>query len=319
MKRLTFGAALAVTILLITGCFAPASTAPPVTPTPTPTPMPTSTPVCEADTVLRQVEALLAGQTFEAHYLTINRELTLSLWLVDPALDPTATESDLAQNNRQAFGRGLAVSHQIATQIPCARKVFENVNPMIVDRHYQSWYLDIIPFSAFPAMENPSQSQLVTAIQRSGAEFASRRRSAPSATVYPPAPPNACTWPQARAAIQQRFGPERRNTAAYLLIGDPPAVQAPWNSYATTSVVVQVQWDVRTPGETDDAAVLQNIEHLAAALACLSPPVDRLEVYVVDDTGQLVVYGLVPGTLIRERVSPLPEDSVLLHHVFLME
>lgn len=301
--------------MLMAGCFASSPTVPPATFTPTATP----TPVCDANTVLRQVDTLLAGQAFEAHYLTINRELTLSIWLVDPDLDPAATESNLAENNRQAFGWGLAVAHQIAYQIPCAQKVFENVNPMIVDRHYQSWYLDIIPFSAFPTIADPTESQLIVAVQRSGPEFASHRRSAPSTTAYPPAPENVCTWPAARTAIQQHFGPGRRNAAAYLLIGDPPAEQGPWNNYATTDVVVQVQWDVRTLAETDDDAVLPNIERLATDLACLSPPVDRLEVFVVDAAGQLVVYGLVPGTLIRERVSPLPEDRVLLHHTSLTE
>jgi hypothetical protein len=262
---------------------------------------------CDRNMVLRQVDELLAGNTFEAHYLTINQEMTLSIWLVEPALDPQSSEHDIAANTKLAVQRGISVAHAVISEIPCVQRLFENINPMIVDRRYQSWYTDIIPINALL-----TDTVRLSTIESNGTEFAFHRRIPPQRNV-PSDSENTCEWPTTRAAIHTLFGPELRNAAAYLLIGDPPIVQAPWNDYATTDVVVQAQWDTHALAETDDKSILKYLESLSTALVCLSPPVDKLEVFVVGETGQLLVYGVVPGKLIREQRIPLTEERILLH------
>lgn len=317
MKHSLSWVALAAFSLIVSGCLAlpeempsPFSDTPspgePVAPTDTPTPTPTL--VCDARSALRQVGELLDGRTFEAHYLTMNRELTLSIWLVDPELDPRASAGELAANNRRAVQTGLSVFQQVTRQIPCVRQVFVNANPMIVDRLYHGWYRDVIPLRAFPETEDLADDELLSAMLGNRHGF---YRRVPPRIEARPAPDDACTWPEARAAIGRHFGPERRNAAAYPII-DAPADTV---SYAG-GVLVEVQWDVQTIEEMENAAVLENLNDVAEALSCLWPPVDQLEVFLVDAYGQFVVFAAVPGVLISERVFPLPPDRVLIRPMF---
>jgi len=247
--------------------------------------------------------------------LTINQELTLSVWLVDPALDPHAAESNLAENNQRALRRGLSVTNQIIGQIPCVSKLFENINPMIADRLFQSWYLDIIPIRLFPKTQNQTDDELIAVLQGSGFEFTPLRRKPMPAEVSSP-PADACTWPEARAAIQHQLGSQSRNATAYLLVYVAQDAFAQYDpTYNEIAPVVYAQWDIHDPAETQDSVILENLNHLAESVTCLWPPVERLEVFVVDQSGQLVAYIIVPGLLIREQVLPLPPDGIILHHV----
>lgn len=272
-----------------------------------PPPTPTTPVICNADEALRRVGQLLAGRTFEAHYLTMNQQLTLSIWLVDPEIDPHATVDNLGENNRRAMLTGLSLFQEIIGQIPCVRQLFVNANPMIVDRLYQGWYRDVIPISAFPEAEGLTGDNLVDAMMGNEHLSGFFRR-------YPPvkeeqlAPADACTWTEVRAAIGQSLGPERRNAAAYLII-DAPADTASHDE----GVLVELQWDVQTIAEMDNVAILEKLNHVAKTLTCLWPPVDRVEVFVVDAYGRFAVFAAVPGALIREGAIPLPPDRVLIH------
>jgi hypothetical protein len=265
--------------------------------------------------VLSQVDGLMAGETFQAHYLTINRQLVLSVWLVDASIDPEASVDAIADNSRKAFLRGASIAHRIAYQIPCTRQVFEGVNPMIVDRDYNSWYIDIIPMRALPETEHPTHDELMNAVERSGMEIAYLRRISPQQEEHTEVE-NGCTWPEARAGIQEFFGDDRRNAAAYLIVGQQAASS---DRGLAPQVVVQAQWDVQSFQEIDETTVLGNIEQLTKVLACLSPRLDRLEVYVVDAAGRLLIFGLVPGDVIYENISPLPANRIRLHYMDGME
>lgn len=280
--------------------------------TSTPTADASSTPIsCHPDQVLTKVDALLAGTDYEAHYLTINGQLTLSIWFVDPEIDPEVEMPHLAEHTQIAFLRGATLAHQVVHQIPCTRQVFKNINPMIVDRDYNSWYVDVIPIWALPQGANPAEEDLLSAIERSGMEIAYLRHNPPE----PPPPSqlnNTCTWPEARVAIQNLFGDTRRNAAAYLISG----YQAGPSSYGyLPQVFAQVQWDVSSPEETSRDVILEKITYITQAVACLSPPLDRMEVYIVDPDGQLLIFGLVRGSVIREDPSSLSTEQIVLRYL----
>jgi hypothetical protein len=302
--------------VIASGC-APQSTVPPtaiLTAAPSPTGAPSPTVACTTWEAVRQVDALLAGRTFETHFLTINDVLTLSVWLVDPEIDPAATTATLAANNRKALDKALGVSFEIVEAVPCVRRVFENINPMIVDSRFQSWYYDFIPIRLIAGLKNPSPDELIVATDRTEAAAATRRRLPPE-YVDPGVPALAGNWPEVRVAMGERFDIRQNNTAAYLLIVDRPLTPDPRIGNPSTYVLVEAQWDVRETAETDDTAVLETLTRLAEPLADLRPAIDLFEVFVVDQTGQLVVYATVPGRLIRDRVFPLPQSQVLIHHV----
>jgi len=112
------------------GCTTSATLIPTASSTALPTASPTAAataaiPIpCDADTILLQVDDMLADSAFEAHYLTINSQLVLSLWLADPELDPAASGDGIAMNARRAFLVGASMAHRVAYRIPCVREVF---------------------------------------------------------------------------------------------------------------------------------------------------------------------------------------------------
>jgi hypothetical protein len=312
--RLSAFAAVAVLALAAAGCSSGQSTEPsasPAAPTATATPSPPPTPEpCSADRVRDQVQQMLAGRTYETHYLTINDELTLSVWLVDPEINAAARTS-LSAGNRQALETGLTLSYQIVDRIPCAAQVFENVNPMIVDSDYASWYIDIIPARAFLNLRDATLTGLIESVSRSGAGPASGRLTPPRKAT--PAPSGSCTWPQARAALAARLGPETDNAAAYVIVGGGIAADSRWGD-SSSGVAVQAQIEAHQDADTQDAALLARLGEMAGELACVSPAVGQLELFVVDGSGRLVVYARVPGMLIRAGKGPLPPGTVLLYH-----
>ena len=321
LKHVISVAAAAALCVTLAGCsgqtaspsslWSPAPTqAPTQAPTPTPTPAPSVD--CSATLVLAQVDQLLAGQDFEAHYLTIGDKFTLSVWLVDPEIDPATAQSGMAAADRQAMARGLSISYQLVDQIPCARRVFDQVNPMIVDGRFQHWYRDFLPVSAFVGLHDPTTDDLIAAVEATGTALEEPRAKVPQAAPTPAA--SSCDWSEARAAIHAYLGAED-NTAAYLIIGSGLVQQGNPTPNAPDDVGVEVQWPVRGTAEAADPLVLERLDHVAEALACLSPAVDSLEAFVVDPAGRTLVYAVVPGSIIRARIFPLPPGSVRLYHM----
>jgi hypothetical protein len=319
LKHVISTAVAAALCMTLVGCSAQTAS-PSSAPTPAPTPPPTSAPTlaqspppnCTAPLVLAQVDQLLAGQDFEAHYLTIGAKFTLSIWLVDPDIDPATPPSGMAAADRLALERGLSISYQMVDQVPCTQRVFDQVNPMIVDGRFQHWYRDFLPISAFVGLRNPTTDDLIAAVEATGTAIEEPRATVPQAAQTPAS--SSCGWSEARAAIHAYFGTED-NTAAYLIIGSRLVDQGSPTPNAPDDVGVEVQWPVRDTAEASDPLVLERLGHVAEALACLSPSVDSLEAFVVDPAGRTLVYAVVPGSIIRERVIPLPPGGVRLYHM----
>lgn len=301
-------AALCMTAVGCSGRTASPSSAP--TPAPTPTLSPSFN--CTAALVLAQVDQLLAGQDFEAHYLTTGDKFTLSVWLVDPEIDPATPLSGMAAADRQALERGLSISYQMVDQIPCAQQVFDQVNPMIVDGRFQHWYKDFLPISAFVGLHDPTTEDLIAAVEATGTALEEPRATVPQAVQTPAA--SSCGWSEARAAIHAYFGAED-NTAAYLIIGARLVDQGNPTPNAPDDVGVEVQWPVRDTAEAADPLVRERLDHVAEALACLWPAIDSLEAFVVDPAGRTIVYAVVPGSIIRARIIPLPPSGVRVYRM----
>jgi hypothetical protein len=284
---------------------------PAATPAPTPSPPPSSL-GCTARLVLAQVDQLLAGQDFEAHYLTIGDKFTLSVWLVDPEIDPATPASGLTAADHLALARGLSLSYQIVDQIPCARRVFDQVNPMIVDGRFQHWYKDFLPIGAFLGLHEPTTDELIAAVEAAGTALEEPRAELPQAAQTPAT--GSCDWPHVRAVIHAYFG-ATDDTAAYLIIGARLVKQSNAAPNSPDDVGVEVQWSVRGTAEAADPVVRERLGHVAAALACLWPAVDSLEAFVVDPSGRTLVYAVVPGSVIRARTIPLPPGGVRVYHM----
>ncbi len=151
---------------------------------------------------------------------------------------------------------------------------------MVVDGAYQAWYLDVIAVGVLPPEEDPSDETLLEALERSGISYPVTRYL--GGAREGPADGDGCTWPEARAAVQEIVGPARGNTAAYLILGREGAV-------------VQAQWEALSEAGLESQAIVERAERLSAALGCISPPVDKLEIFVVDGAGRTRVYVRVVG------------------------
>ena len=307
-------ATLCVTLVGCSGQTASPSSAPSQATTPVSTPTASPSINCTAALVLAQAEQLLAGQDFEAHYLTTGDKFTLSVWLVDPEIDPATPPSGMAAADRQALGRGLSISYQMVDQIPCAQRVFDQVNPMIVDGRFQHWYKDFLPISAFVGLHDPTTDDMIAAVEATGTALEEPRAAVPQAAQAPVA--SSCGWSEARAAIHAYFGAED-NAAAYLIMGARLVDQGNPTPNAPDDVAVEVQWPVRDTAEAADPLVRERLGHVSEALACLSPAIDSLEAFVVDPAGRTIVYAVVPGSLIRARMIPLPPGGVRVYHMTL--
>jgi hypothetical protein len=316
-RRMTSLAAAAVLCAALVSCSAktafPSSSqmsasTPPTTPSPTLAP----SVACTAPLVLAQVHQMLAGQDFEAHYLTIGDKFTLSVWLVDPEIDPAAPPSGLATADRQAMARALSISYQLVNRIACTQRVFDQVNPMIVDGRYQHWYRDFLPVAAFVGLHDPTTDELIAAVEAAGTALEEPRMTVPQAVEAPAT--SSCDWLQARAAIHAYLGAES-NTAAYLIIGSRLVDQGNTAPNAPDDVGVEVQWPVANMADTADTFVRERLSHVAEAVACLSPAIDSLEAFVVDPEGRTVVYATVLGPIIRARAFPLPPSGIRLYRM----
>lgn len=309
-------AASAVLCVTVAGCSGPSvvsSSAPSSATAPNRSaPSPSSSFNCTAALVLAQVRQLFAGQDFEAHYLTIADKLTLSVWLVDPEIDPATTPSGMAQADRRAVERGLSISYQMVEQIPCVGRVFDQVNPMIVDGRFQHWYKDFLPVRAFEGLHNPTTDDLIAAIQATGAALQEPRDTPPPAAQTPPA--SSCGWSVAQAGVHAYFG-AADNSAAYLIIGARLLEQGIAIPITPNDAGVEVQWTVRDGTEASDPQVRERLGHVAEALTCLWPAADSLEAFVVDTAGRTVVYAIVPASVIRTRTIPLPAGGVRIYHM----
>ena len=310
-KHLVSIAAAAALCMSLAGCSGQAASP---SPAPTPGRTPTRSPSvsCTAALVLAQVDQLLAGQDFEAHYLTIGDKFTLSVWLVDPEIEPVTAVSGLATADRQALERGLSISYQIVDRIPCTRQVFDQVNPMIVDDRFQHWYKDFLPVGAFVGLHDPSTDDLIAAIEATGTALAEPRATVPQAVQTPAA--GSCGWSEARAAIHTYLGTED-NTAAYLIIGAKLVDQGDPTANSPDDVGVEVQWPVRDRSAAADPLIRERLGHVAEALACLRPGIDSLEAFVVDQSGRTLVYAVVPGSIVQAWTIPLPSAGVRLYHM----
>lgn len=269
-------------------------------------------PGCTPAGVLAQVRQLLAGDDFEAHYLTIGDKLTLSVWLVDPAIDPATPASGMAAADREALARGLSISFEVVDRISCTQRMFDQVNPMIVDPRFQHWYKDFLPVRAFVGLHDPSTDDLIGALRAGGTAVEEARTHVPEAAST--APPGTCDWPEARAAIHADLGTED-NTAAYLIVGAGLVTLDGSTGPPSEDVGVEVQWPGRAAGDASDPVVRERLGQIAADLTCLWPAVSSLEAFVVDPSGRTLVYAVVPGNVIESETTPLPAGGVRINHL----
>jgi hypothetical protein len=261
---------------------------------------------CDTKDILPLVDKLLEGYTYQAHYINIAEQFVLSIWLVVPELDPYASGEDIASSQKLAFLWAAKISHMMVSRIPCVQELFDGINPMIVDKHYNIWYRGIIPIQALAVLKEPADEELLAVLERSGMDPAYRNNL--FTRTYQESPfIDMSAWPKVHKFIQKILCNEsgRCNAAVYPII---------FGEYS----MIQVYWEAGDEEEMDDDVVYHQIELLVKILSSSSIPVDRLEIGIVNSRGRLKIYSKVDGSVIHfqdEEEESMLRDKIHLYHM----
>jgi hypothetical protein len=263
-----------------------------------------SSDICKAADILPQVDALLTGFTSESHYLIIRHQFVLSIWLVIPELNPYAPKDEIETNSRLAFVKGIRICHTVASSIPCVRKVFNAINPMIVDDKFNCWYRDIIPLQNLPSEENPSDEELIQSAIRRNMKYSYSRTVPPQTKAYTDIL-SIPAWQEFRTSIQQILCKKRTrcNCAAYPM-------------FLKDYCIVQVYWEALSEWDFSDMKTLERMAQIAQSFAGIELPIARLDMSVVNREGKLTVYGKADGHALHAGADIFSlKDEIRLYHM----
>lgn len=243
---------------------------PTATPTLPPTITPSPTPDCEADRVLRILKDQLSFQEFEVYHYTIEGLSVLTLWYINPDINPEASESEVEKNAREALRSAAEASFLLTETDVCVAYLFDSINPIVVDKQYHGWFSGQIETGEIPT-EEPSGADWFD-FQALFQTLYIRNTAPPT---IGPASSGSCSWQETRDNIQRHFFAGRENVSFSFIIDE-------------VGVNVYAQWD----GPTDFLAYA-SILNVAMELECLHPEPTQLFIQIVDEKGQIGLIALL--------------------------
>jgi hypothetical protein len=236
--------------------------------------------------ILKQIDGLLAGSAYEAHYLGIGGRLSLSIWLVDPALDPTAHDEEaLRANSATAVQMARKIILEITSRLPVIKELFEGYNPMIVDTHFNAWYIDIVTMKEITETNEYWVKDKIEEISKQNMLEHAGEQSLPAAGNGNNSPVAPECWREIRSQIRTILGEDesRKNTGAYIIIQRQKAM-------------LQIFTQITKGAETIQKKILK----LIAMLSQYALPLDNMEIYFVGAQGLTQCYSSIAGTVIRD-------------------
>lgn len=274
---------IVLTSLVLPGCgkptdipeVEPSSTNTPVPPSMTPsptstsTPEPTPTPECDLGHILPILKEAVPYSEFVLLQNDIEGYSTLSVWFVDPNLDPNIAEEDIPEQAAQAILDAIVVSHALRNATQCSEILFDGINPIVVDADYTGWFSGRIAPDLIPTTETLTDEEIVSLTGKLEVGY---MRTAPVAS-YPNAP---CSWSTTQDRIWNHFSRERENVGFYYVVDE--VGQNIW-----------AQWD----GPTDAVMVAVNLGNIMLESECF-PPQANLIFTIVNDEGDALLIGLIP-------------------------
>ena len=241
-------------------------------PSSTPFPIKTTGPTCDADQTLKKLESQIPfDESMLLHYKLLGTSF-LVVWFVDPEINQSATGSELAENNELAMHHALILSQELNTSDACVSRLFDRINTIVVDQNYNGWFSGEIGTSDLPSTLQVDEKQIDEISQMLDVGYI--RESEPAKTGS--APSGSCTWGEARENIHNHFSSDRENVDFYFVLDD-------------NGVNVWAQWD-STP-EFLSLNLPTSALNVAMELDCLYPKPDWVLFTIVDETGDLQIFG----------------------------
>lgn len=272
-----------LTSLIIVGCGKPTdipvvdptpthtSVPPSLTPSPTitPTPEPTATPACDLDQTLPTLRQAVPYDEFVVLQNEIEGYSTLSVWFVDPNLDPNTSEDNIPEQVAQAIQDAANIIHTLRNASQCSEVLFDGINPIVVDTNYTGWFSGKIALDVIPTAATLTDEEKISLTEQFEIGY---MRTAPVQS-YPPAP---CSWSTTKDRIWNHFSRERENVGFYYVVDE--VGQNIW-----------AQWD----GPADTVSLALNLGNIMLESECF-PPQANVIVKIVDEEGAILLFGIVP-------------------------
>jgi hypothetical protein len=245
------------------------------TPLPTNTPVPTNTkpPPCNADQTLKNLKQTVTYEEFVVLYQKLQDTSFLVIWFIDPEINPSAKENEISENAQLAIRHAFILSQQLKGSDDCVNRLFNFINPVVVDKNYNGWFSGQVSPSDLPATLPTDDQQLA---EYSKLFQTGYLRSKTTAKISS-APAGSCAWQEAKKNIQNHFSPDRENVAFYFVLDDE-------------GVNVWAQWD--SEPEFLQLNLPASILNIAMEIDCLFPKPDRIIFDAVDQEGEIHVYGI---------------------------
>jgi hypothetical protein len=212
----------------------------------------------------------------------------LTVWFVDPELDPLASDSEIQGLSEMALRHVAEVAHLMAVTESCITALYNSVTVIAVDRLYYAWYVGAVPASEIPIDEISNEDDWLALEGKFDAGY---RQTERVLDEEPPKPPEGtCTWPEARQKLEQAFTSAQKNVALYYYIEPMDAS-------------VYVQWDI--PSVAQDAQQITSyfflpLPYIDDAVSCLYPEFDTLWLFYVHQDGEAQWAFAVDGDAVRD-------------------
>jgi hypothetical protein len=188
---------------------------------------------------------------------------------VDPNLEPRPSAGELQEQLDDARLRAAELAATVHVASPCASRIFDVINPIVVDSLYQGWFSAEIDPSDLPMSRDFTQEELSLASDRFRVGYFRTELSHPYKK-------GTCDWPEALDMLWSHFSADRELVAFYFVIDD-------------LGSHVWAQWD----GSADPIMGVANLLNIGLALECFSPAADVIYTIVSPD-GQLLDAGVLP-------------------------
>lgn len=250
------------------------------TPKPSPTPQPSPTPSCSRDSVLANLKKNIPYAVFDINYNSVLDTSILSIWFVDPNVNPKTLEMDPMDSAYLAFRHTVSLSQKINYKDRCIEELFDAISLVVVDSNYNGWISTNVEPSKLPRIENPNETH-IDGIMDDFQILYAREKAPPKSRT---APAKSCSWLEASRNIQSHFDSARENVSFLYIIDQSSAhVDAQWDS-DLGNLEPKMWWAVQV------ASML----NIAMELTCLYPFPTILNVTVVDSSGKVLLIGSLP-------------------------
>jgi hypothetical protein len=268
------------------------------TPSPTPSDIPTEAPaeptssatitMCDPAQFIDVLREVVPYEESVVSYNHYSDTADLTVWFVDPALDPQASDSEIQGLSKLAFRHSVEAAHLMAVTEQCVTALFDSVTVIAVDHHYHAWYQGAIPASEIPVNEISSEDGWVALEGKFNAGY--QRTERVSDDNPSEIPDGACTWPEARQKLEQAFTQAQKNVALYYYIEPEDAS-------------VFVQWDI--PPVAQNAQQILDyfflpLPYIDTAVSCLYPEFNTLWLFYIRQDGEAQWVFAVDGEAVRD-------------------